>query len=81
MSQPISNATIADLLEALGKPDAATNVRWSEGESGRRFENETEVLRDQLAAAEDELAHAVAENDRLVAAMCPRCTKKLEKTA
>ncbi len=81
MSQPINGGIIADLLEALGKPAAAADIRWGDLEHGHRPQDEIEALRDQLAASEDELAHAVAENDRLVAAMCPRCTKKLEKTA
>lgn len=81
MSYPVTNSSIADILDALGKSDAATNLRWSEGEPGRRLEDETAVLREQLTAAEEELAHAIEENDRLVAAMCPQCSKKLEKTA
>ena len=79
---PVTNSAIADILDALGKPDVATNLRWSEGERGsHRLESETTALREELAAVEEELRHAIEENDRLVAAMCPRCTRKLEKTA
>ncbi|HEX6871068.1 MAG TPA: hypothetical protein VF163_08220 [Micromonosporaceae bacterium] len=81
--EPITTDVIADLVSALGRPEAAATLRWNEEPRA--------PLVDELAALETQVEHLEAEVERLrVRAsdstigeledlLCKRCAKKWEE--
>jgi hypothetical protein len=67
-------STPADIMEALGRPDAAATLRW--GERPASFAD----LTDERDSLDDELGHAAATLERLEAALCKRCATKWKET-
>jgi hypothetical protein len=66
-------STPADIMEALGRHDAAATLRW--GETPVSFLE----LTDERDAFADELDHATETLERLEAALCKRCADKWKK--
>ncbi len=76
MSYPITQNDVADLLSALGRTDAATNVRWSDRDPDRRHLDEPTALHQEVDDLRAELAHAIEDADLAWASLCKRCRAK-----
>lgn len=70
MSYPITNADVAGILDALGKPAAAETIRWGEPAPAD--------VADELGETVAELAHAEDMLADLESLLCKACVKKWE---
>lgn len=79
-------STPADIMDALGRPDAAATLRWSDEprpgllDEFERLEAEVEELKEELEAARVEIADLRLGSllTQLVELLCKRCAKRWE---